>query len=352
MASPANNERGAMGQLSRRPQVVVTPVESRSQRLAAAATALAAVGALVFSGWSIQFTGRSVDVAADSAAADREQVALSRQGQITDRFARSVEQLGNTQISVRIGAIYALERIMRDSPADQPTVMEVLGGFVREQAKNNRPIVAVGTNVWPKLLESQYRNARVTPPTDVQAAVTVLGRRNLKFDAETSVDLSGADLSGVTLSGDFQGANLARASMFKSILEGNFDGAVLNESDLAFASASPGTTMRGARMRAVRLTSTSLASTNLSSADLWRATADDVIFSGANLSRALFTESWLPGANFRKADLAGAKFFSNNLEGARLSEAVNPPETFQCASVNAGTALPRESRVESKGCVN
>src|SRR4051794_25603678 len=39
----------------------------------------------------------------------------SREGQITDRFSKAVEQLGNDKVEIRLGGIYALERVARDS---------------------------------------------------------------------------------------------------------------------------------------------------------------------------------------------------------------------------------------------
>src|SRR6266516_7182902 len=59
---------------------------------------------------------------------------LNRQGQITDRFTKATDQLGSDKIDTRLGGIYALERIARDSQADQGPVMEVLTAFVREHA--------------------------------------------------------------------------------------------------------------------------------------------------------------------------------------------------------------------------
>jgi len=38
---------------------------------------------------------------------------LTEQGQITDRYTKAVEQLGSDKLDVRIGGIYALERIAR-----------------------------------------------------------------------------------------------------------------------------------------------------------------------------------------------------------------------------------------------
>src|SRR5215469_1940725 len=50
----------------------------------------------------------------------------ARGGQIADLYSRAIEQLGSDKLEVRIGGIYALERVARDSAADHPTVMEVL----------------------------------------------------------------------------------------------------------------------------------------------------------------------------------------------------------------------------------
>ncbi len=76
----------------------------RTALLAVLAGALAAIGAI--------YTARTFS--------------LNRQGQITERFTRAVDQLGNEKLDVRLGGIYALERIARDSEDDHPQVMEVL----------------------------------------------------------------------------------------------------------------------------------------------------------------------------------------------------------------------------------
>src|SRR5215217_2176981 len=47
-----------------------------------------------------------------------QQVRISREGQITDRFTKAIEQIGNEGkgLEVRLGGIYALGRIAKDSP--------------------------------------------------------------------------------------------------------------------------------------------------------------------------------------------------------------------------------------------
>src|SRR5215218_3453534 len=64
----------------------------------------------------------------------QEELQLTRQGQITERFTRAIDQLGNASLDVRLGGIYALERIARESEEDYWPIMEVLTAYVRQHA--------------------------------------------------------------------------------------------------------------------------------------------------------------------------------------------------------------------------
>ena len=97
---------------------------------------------------------------------------LTEQGQVTDRYTKAIEQLGSDKLDVRIGGIYALERVARDSARDHPTVMEVLTAFIREHSREP----------WPPPDPGGQEQGRSTRP-DVQAAVTVVGRRDPDRDA-------------------------------------------------------------------------------------------------------------------------------------------------------------------------
>ena len=123
-------------------------------------TALATVGALYF----------NTNQTSQALQATRDQVGLSEQGQLTDRFSKAVEQLGNKDsLEVRLGGIYALERIARDSVRDHPTVMDVLSAYVREHA----PLSMCTSTA-----------ASASPTTDVQAILTVIGRRDVNRDRD------------------------------------------------------------------------------------------------------------------------------------------------------------------------
>src|SRR5262249_57336446 len=87
----------------------------------------------------------------------------------------------------RIGGIHSLERIAKDSQRDHGPIMEILAAYVRENTKKGR-------------------RERVAP--EVQAILTVLGRRMVAFDQDP-IDLRGANLRGANLSG----ANLTNADL-------------------------------------------------------------------------------------------------------------------------------------------
>ncbi|MGW6755349.1 hypothetical protein [Streptomyces sp. NPDC055006] len=80
------------------------------------ATVAVAVGTLWYSGVQTR-------QANEQARDDR---ALSKEGQITDRYTAAVANLGEDKMDVRLGGIYALQRIMQDSPRDQSTIANVL----------------------------------------------------------------------------------------------------------------------------------------------------------------------------------------------------------------------------------
>jgi hypothetical protein len=64
----------------------------------------------------------------------RRQLEIAQHGQVTERFTRAIDQLGHENLDVRLGGIYALERIANDSAQDRTTVTEVLTAFIRGHA--------------------------------------------------------------------------------------------------------------------------------------------------------------------------------------------------------------------------
>ncbi len=104
---------------------------------------LAALGSLWTNARGVEISRRTLEqTQAAQAEAFRLQtrtLELQNEGQVTDRYTRAIEQLGESdsvKLTVRLGGIYALERIAVDSQRrDQATGVEVLSSFVRESTR-------------------------------------------------------------------------------------------------------------------------------------------------------------------------------------------------------------------------
>jgi Pentapeptide repeats (8 copies) len=122
----------------------------------------------------------------------------TQEGQVTDRFTKAINQLGEAgpeKLAIRLGGIYALERIAMDSERDHWPVMEILTAYIREHAP------------WP----SHY-----SPAPDIQAVLTVLGRRARTYGKgeDQRLDLTRTDLRRANLArAHLEGAHLTSADL-------------------------------------------------------------------------------------------------------------------------------------------
>jgi Pentapeptide repeats (8 copies) len=154
----------------------------------------------------------------------------SREGQITDRFTKAVNQMGESgpeKLPIRLGGIYALERIARDSQRDHWPIMEILTAYVREHAPWKEE-AHLQDELSPSATQpTQNNQSDSRPAVDIQAILTVLGRRRwgLGYGEEHPLDLTEADLRGAALRktyfmwADFRGAHLEGASLWSANLE-------------------------------------------------------------------------------------------------------------------------------------
>jgi hypothetical protein len=274
---------------------------------------LLTLGAGLFAAGALWFTARSF--------------VLAREGQVTDRYTAAIKQLGSKKIDVRIGGIYALERVARDSKTDHPTVMEVLAAFIREHSREqmpadksaNAPANPTVMDVLAAFIREHSREqmpadksatAPANPPNrpDVQAAFTVITRRIVKRDIRP-IDLTGASLPGE----DFIAVRLIGASLV-------------------------GADLTGARMIGAKLTVADLRGANLTGADLVGAELNGARLNGANLTGADLFVAKLAGANLTDAILLDAK----SLDGANLTDA-----SLGGAWWPAGTPVPEGWQLDS-----
>lgn len=249
---------------------------------------------------------------------------LTREGHITDRYTGAIEQLGNTNVDVRIGGIFALERLARDSRTDCEAIVDVLATFIREH-----------TRTGPR----NPSTAQVE--VDVQTALMVIGRRPHVDSEIRRLDFYHSGLNGAELQkGDFSDAMF----YYSRLDDAHFSGAKLPGADLSFCMADYASftkcSAQGAHFVNAKYTNSWFLSADLTHSD----------FSGCDLTNSDFGRRYaeegvppfppaiLSGANFSKANLNGT-----NLRGVDLRSVRGlTRKQLAVAIVDENTLLPDE----------
>ena len=136
----------------------------------------------------------------------QEQQKSSRDLLTSSQVSKGFEQLGEQkEVVLRLGGIYMLEDVMNNAAQYNRPVLEGLGAFIREKT-------------------SAYTGPAPTRvPSDIQAALTVIGRRSAAPGAIdlTKANIAGAHLTGATLSGAIlKGVDLTNADLRIADLDG------------------------------------------------------------------------------------------------------------------------------------
>jgi hypothetical protein len=227
------------------------------------------------------------------AKVQKRQLKVLREGQITDLITRAIDQLGSDKTDVRLGGVWALERLVESSPDEWRLLSAVLTAYVQNHAP------------WPPRADRQPPETTPRgqlPPLrswapDVQAVLTVLARRG---------GWPGEQLNLVSV--DLRMAELTEAKLEEAVLRGScLQRAILHKADLQGAIFSR-SLMQGADLRDAHLEHATLSRSQLDEADLGGAYLEgariirftdlrNAILKGAYLSGATATRdtTWPPG---------------------------------------------------------
>ena len=207
------------------------------------------------------------------------QADTAQRGLLNERYQKGAEMLGSEVLSVRLGGIYALQRLAEDHPGQYHVqIMGLFCAFVRHSTKDK------GDNAI-----SEGHRIR----EDVQAVMAAIRIRSddgikLEKKEKLELDLSGANLSGANLSNaNLNGANLSGTVLLKA----NLSGVKLFEADLT-------------------------------TADLTRADLTGAKLVTANLGNAILIRANLLDANLFLSILLNTDLTRANLSGTNLSHAI------------------------------
>jgi Pentapeptide repeats (8 copies) len=245
---------------------------------------------------------------------------VNREGQITERFTRAIEQLGATHgdnsdnLELRLGGIYALEHIARESEKDHWSIMEILTAYVRQHAPwrpEEAQQVEEDVTVEKNSEEDSRRGAETTEVSDLDAYMQAIG-----YSEPTEVPAPAADIRAIMT--------------------------VIGRRTLSFNHGEP----EHLDLRKTNLSGADLSEANLTAADLSGAKLIEANLTGADLPGADLSSAHLENANLRMANLSGANFsearlLSAHLENANLSGAKSlTPKQLEETFGNENTQLP------------
>jgi len=258
----------------------------------------------------------------------------------TETFATAMEQLGNKDFAIRLGAILNLETLARDSRRLHQPIVEAFCAYLREKTRAPSPLLPKGwvddLRATTKLNEEEFefrqhvdrRVRQALKPiksfrTDLQVIVTALGRRTATQDRPGyCLGLRGATLRKADLrNGQFQGADLWGAHLEGATLRGaHLEGATLRGAHLEGVRLWDAH-LEGANLRRAHLEGADLWGAHLEGAFLWRAHLEGTVLLDAHLEGASLTIAHLEGADLEDAHLEGANLEHAHLEGANLEGA-------------------------------
>jgi hypothetical protein len=230
---------------------------------------------------------------------------LARRGQVTDRFHKATAQLGAATTDERLGGIYALEQIWKESPRDHAAILELLCSYVR--ARSNVQLLPDDSEAlippWEDPAQAVYPPESVRLAVDVQAVMTVIARRPNRWEPHLPMLIS---------------ASLPRVS----IREHEFD--------------------HRPRLSWVYFTGADMRMADLRGADLTRAMMNYADLRGAFLADAHLQGTHLYRADLRHASFAGASLVGADIGGAHLGDADGlDAGQLAAALIDSATILPR-----------
>lgn len=243
--------------------------ESNSTIIRNISLVVGGVVAFVFTIWRTVVAERQADAAQRQADAALQQAKIAHQSLLNERYQRSAEMLGSKDLSVRIGGIYALKQLAKDSPwRFHVEVMRVFAAFVRLPTEDPRIKFVTEGDVGQ---DNQIRKIRA----DVEAVMQAIGYRSSE---------------GIALEQNEKPSVLYLRDAVLNHLEvdhANFSRGWLTNVNLSDAKL-PHVILSGARLRLANFTRANLTQANLSRAKFWGADMTEAVLSDANLSGADF----------------------------------------------------------------
>ena len=268
-------------------------------------------------------------------------VLVAEEKQVTERFAKAVEMLSDSDRYIRLGGIYALERIAKDSDKDYWQVMEILSAFIRSKSVRNQPIIGEtelevepyttatlrqieerriddlndeydeerrrseheNEYWWEDMLSGEINpHYKKTMSEDVQAAITAIGRRKIwKENPDYVINLRNLELTGICISGNYNNVDFSGSHFICTTFRGD--------------SSNPSSFDR----------------TNFSNAYFMRAKTTD-----CSMQNAVFRDATIGFSKFQNSNFTGSDFTDCLMDAIEISDCEFVESNFSNVEIGQG----------------
>lgn len=207
---------------------------------------------------------------------------IAEKGQVQQRFRDAIDQLGSAEEPVRLGGIYSLHHLAKDSKEYVNSVFEILCSYIRE-----------------KTTQTNYK--RESPSIEIQAIIDLLFREKSERIVYSGLkpnllkaNLCGADIENAQfINGDLMYVDFSNCNASKA----NFTGSNISLSNFEKAF---------------------LYDCILNCQDTFQVKFNNTIFDRVALSKNVFVKCDFSNAEFRDSDFYGAYFGGCKIEETKF----------------------------------
>ncbi len=287
---------------------------SAASTIRSIALVIAAPIALVLAVWRSIVASRQADTA-------QLQAGIAERGLLNERYQKGAEMLGSPVLAVRLGGIYAAQRLAEEHPLEYHLqVMRLFCSFVRNPPYGSGPGTAPGEDVIAILDAIAYRGTQ---------------RIRLELKEDFRLDLTGVSMRSL----EFREADFSQAILiYADLSEASFRNSNFDDVDLGQA------ILFQTRFSDSRLRSASFVYAQLLEATFVRSDLSKASLSHANLSDANIMLTTMRGTDLSRCTVSGARFedlmfLQTELDRAWPDTNNNLPQFSDCTDPDTGEPL-------------
>ena len=267
--------------------------------------------------WRSRVAERQASAAQQQVDAAQRQANTAQQNLLNERYQQGAEMIGSEVLAVRLGGIYALQRLVKEHPEQYHVqIMRLLCAFVCNPTPVGDGEAGLPNHETGEVAQTRRTSGGVRLREDVGAVMEAIATRSklgigLERDARFRLDFRHANLSGLDLF-NVEGVNLSWAR--------------LTDADLSHVKLRPSADLSWVRESyQANLSKARLNGVNFEAANLWEAKFLGSLLINANLHIADLRYADLSNATLANADLSGAELRDARLSGTKFSLEEYPP---------------------------